>query len=287
MTGAILTGSLLGCRPTTAVPPEMHRPPLAAPPTVAESPGVHLPDDWQFPESVATTFDQKTTDQKSLVNRDEPAVARENSATQATNLPPQPTPDPSVTRLPGTDIDTDTKSTTAAEAVGRVAPQPREWTAIVIHHTATNQGSVESIHEAHLAKKWLGIGYHYVIGNGNGMPDGSVEPTFRWREQLHGAHAGKEEFNQHGVGIVLVGNFEDAPPTDAQMKSLQKLISELQRDHNIAADRVIGHSDVKATACPGKQFPWQQLKLARANSPPAARTSRLALTNLSPAMQAP
>src|SRR5262249_33711619 len=68
---------------------------------------------------------------------------------------------------------------------------PREWKYIVLHHTATDSGDVQSIHEAHLQNKdkngkpWLGIGYHFVIGNGSGMGDGAIEPTFRWKEQMH------------------------------------------------------------------------------------------------------
>jgi hypothetical protein len=96
----------------------------------------------------------------------------------------------------------------------------RDWKHIVIHHTATTSGSVESIHAAHLKNKdkngnpWLGIGYHFVIGNGDGMPDGLVEPTFRWRTQIQGAHAGSsnKDYNERGIGICLVGNFEKTPP---------------------------------------------------------------------------
>ena len=131
----------------------------------------------------------------------------------------------------------------------------RQWNSIVIHHTATDQGSVESIHETHLAKKWLGIGYHFVIGNGNGMPDGAIEPTFRWREQLHGAHAGSEEYNEHGVGVCLIGNFEEQPPTPHQLAAVKRLVATLKREYRIPADQVVGHSEVKATACPGKLFP--------------------------------
>ena len=60
----------------------------------------------------------------------------------------------------------------------------RPWKHIVIHHTATGTGSVDSIHAAHLKNKdkngnhWLGIGYHFVIGNGEGMADGAIEPDF-------------------------------------------------------------------------------------------------------------
>jgi N-acetyl-anhydromuramyl-L-alanine amidase AmpD len=135
----------------------------------------------------------------------------------------------------------------------------REWTSIVIHHTATDHGSVESINESHLEKKWLGIGYHFVIGNGSGMADGAIEPTFRWREQLHGAHAGDDEYNQHGIGIALIGNFETERPTPAQLAAVKRLVGTLRAAHGIPAERVLGHSDVKATACPGKLFPLAEV----------------------------
>src|SRR5262245_42564196 len=46
----------------------------------------------------------------------------------------------------------------------RPSGKARNWKYIVIHHTASEKGSVESIHEEHLKKKdangnaWLGIG---------------------------------------------------------------------------------------------------------------------------------
>ena len=147
----------------------------------------------------------------------------------------------------------------------RAASELRSWNYIVLHHTASDEADVESIHEAHLQRKdrngqsWLGIGYHFVIGNGHKMSDGEVEVTFRWREQLPGAHAGNLEFNQHGIGVVLVGNFEDSPPTSAQLESVKRLVGFLKREHNITSDRIVGHRDVKATACPGRMFPLAEV----------------------------
>jgi N-acetyl-anhydromuramyl-L-alanine amidase AmpD len=146
------------------------------------------------------------------------------------------------------------------------AKQYREWRTIVIHHTAARHGSVESIHEAHLKRKdsngnpWLGIGYHFVIGNGQGMSDGEIEQTFRWREQLQGAHAGAGEYNERGIGIALVGNFDEEPPTAAQLAAVKQLVSALQIRFGIAGDKVIGHSDIKATACPGRHFPIDEVR---------------------------
>lgn len=142
----------------------------------------------------------------------------------------------------------------------------RDWNYIVLHHTASETGSVESIHEEHLRRKdkngnaWLGIGYHFVIGNGSGMGDGEIEPTFRWRQQLQGAHAGIADYNQHGIGIVLIGNFENTSPTDAQTNAVKRLVGVLKREYRIASSDILGHSDVKATECPGKLFPLSEVQ---------------------------
>jgi N-acetyl-anhydromuramyl-L-alanine amidase AmpD len=135
----------------------------------------------------------------------------------------------------------------------------RDWRHIVIHHTASSTGSVESVHEAHLGRGWMGIGYHFLIGNGNGMDDGEIEPTFRWRQQLHGAHAGKDEYNQHGIGICLVGNFEETHPSAAQLAAVKRLVGVLKSEYDIGSDHVIPHNDVKSTACPGKNFPLAEV----------------------------
>lgn len=146
--------------------------------------------------------------------------------------------------------------------------KPRDWKHIVLHHTATDRGSVESIHEVHRQRKdaagnaWLGIGYHFVVGNGDGMRDGLVEPTFRWRGQLHGAHAGNREYNEQGIGIVLVGNFEKQAPSPAQRRSLEALIASLSSEFDIPAKNVVPHRDLKATACPGKYFPLHDTAFA-------------------------
>ncbi len=159
----------------------------------------------------------------------------------------------------------------------------RQWTSIVIHHTATSRGSVESIHQSHLNRRdtngnrWKGIGYHFVIGNGNGMSDGEVEPTFRWREQLHGAHAGVARYNQQGIGIVLVGNFEEVPPTSAQLAAVKRLVATLKEAYGISAENVVGHSDIKATACPGRYFPMVQV--SRSPSPAGFSGRRLGRNN--------
>ena len=137
----------------------------------------------------------------------------------------------------------------------------KTWKYIVLHHTASQRGSVESIDDTHRQRKdgagnpWRGIGYHFVIGNGQGMTDGAVVPTFRWREQTSGAHAGVKEYNEEGIGICLIGNFAEQPPTDAQLVTVRQLVAYLKGAYKIESRNVVGHAKVKATECPGRLFP--------------------------------
>ena len=135
----------------------------------------------------------------------------------------------------------------------------------MVHHSATAAGSVESINAAHRQRKdssgnaWLGIGYHFVIGNGAGMNDGEIKPTFRWNQQIHGAHSGSIVHNANGVGVCLIGNFQQHPPTRKQVKAITHLVSGLSKRYDIPARLVIGHNTIKPTACPGKFFPLQDV----------------------------
>jgi hypothetical protein len=57
----------------------------------------------------------------------------------------------------------------------------------------------------------------------------------------------------------LTGNFEIDKPTAAQINSLVWLITRYL-EPRYGSLQVVGHSDVMATACPGKNFPWAELR---------------------------
>src|SRR5207248_641368 len=83
-----------------------------------------------------------------------------------------------------------------------------DWRYIVLHHSASLRGSAEIFDQSHRARGWKCLGYHFVIGNGTDQPDGSVVAGPRWFSQEAGAHANSIEYNEHGIGICLVGNFD-------------------------------------------------------------------------------
>ncbi len=136
--------------------------------------------------------------------------------------------------------------------------QRGKWRHIVIHHSASDAGNEAIFDKAHKERRWRGVGYHFVIGNGHGSSDGLVEVTFRWEQQLSGAHAGVKEYNERGVGICLVGDFERKHPTAKQMEALVGLVNYLQDRCSIPTGNIMGHRHVKSTRCPGKNLPWYE-----------------------------
>jgi N-acetylmuramoyl-L-alanine amidase len=144
-------------------------------------------------------------------------------------------------------------------------------TGIIIHHSAVIPAmgkvprAVSQVDDYHAERgmdiECLGreyhVAYHYLI-----FPNGSVQAGRP--ERCEGAHArGYNSF----VGISLVGDFSTADnprgskgpmkPTAQQMKSLIGLTRKLQQKYNIPLQRILRHSDVASTLCPGDRFAFK------------------------------
>jgi hypothetical protein len=141
----------------------------------------------------------------------------------------------------------------------------RPWRYIVLHHSASSNGSYDQIDAEH--RKILGIngcGYHFVIGNGTGSRDGQIEVSQRWINQKQGAHtrnARTHDADEYGIGICLVGDFDQQPPSSKQIAATKALIDYLNKRYNIAPDGLRTHAHLAATAtvCPGKYFPSEAM----------------------------
>jgi N-acetyl-anhydromuramyl-L-alanine amidase AmpD len=114
----------------------------------------------------------------------------------------------------------------------------------------------------HREKGWDELGYHFVIGNGTDTGNGQVEVGSRWSKQKWGAHTKTPDnrYNEYGIGICLVGNFDIERPTAKQMQALGNLTAYLMRTYNIPAGSVLGHRDAKATDCPGRNVNISQVR---------------------------
>lgn len=127
--------------------------------------------------------------------------------------------------------------------------QPRkETTDLILHHEA-GEGSVEDIHRYHLSLGWSGMAYHYYVRRDGRIYRGRPEDTV-------GGHT--KEYNDCSIGICFEGNFETERMGQAQKAAGMTLVRALKRKY--PGIRVGGHWDYDATACPGRNFPLEEMK---------------------------
>ncbi len=128
---------------------------------------------------------------------------------------------------------------------------PRKSTKrIIVHHAATNGDvTAQTVHGWHLNNGWSGIGYHYLIRTNGEIQRGRPEHAI-------GSHVAGA--NSDSIGICLAGNFSKQVPSTAQLGALVDLVHYLQGRYGSIP--VIGHSDAGPSECPGKFFPWPQLR---------------------------
>ena len=140
----------------------------------------------------------------------------------------------------------------------------QRWHYIVVHHTATEIGNACRIDQSHYSRGFLqGLGYHFLIDNGTlGKGDGQIEASPRWIRQQEGAHCKAGGMNSKGIGIALVGNFNNELPTPNQLQSLIYLTRTLDQCYSIRPSHILQHREVSGakTECPGNRFPWSNFQ---------------------------
>ena len=146
-------------------------------------------------------------------------------------------------------------------------------TGIMIHHSGVIParekvpGNVDEVDEFHSERgfdiscfgRHYNVAYHYLI-----LPNGAVQAGRP--ERCAGAHA--RGYNSY-IGISVVGDFssDDNPagakgpkePTPQQMRAMADVTRRLMSHYNIPLQRVMRHSDVSSTSCPGDNFPFNEL----------------------------
>lgn len=145
---------------------------------------------------------------------------------------------------------------------------------VVLHHTAGSNsytkaqsaGIVRSAQKYHMdALGWCDIGYNILVDKYGQVFEGRSGGVAK---MVRGAHAGVTAVNQYTVGVSMMGNYDTAPLTEPLKNAVVKVIGWRMATHYIPAkgtvtiggrkyQRIMGHRDVKATACPGRYgYAW-------------------------------
>ncbi|MEX0885518.1 MAG: peptidoglycan recognition family protein [Phycisphaeraceae bacterium] len=140
--------------------------------------------------------------------------------------------------------------------INRITLHHEGWTTVDFTDLATTQQRLERIRSNHVNNLgWADIGYHYVIDRAGRLWEG--RPI-----GYQGAHVGGN--NEHNLGIMLLGNFDNQQPTRAQLDAMVDTVRTLRRRYNVPAHRVVTHQEITPTACPGRRLQPQIVRLRSA-----------------------
>lgn len=121
---------------------------------------------------------------------------------------------------------------------------------------------LELIRESHTQRTddgnrhWADIGYHYIID-----PQGRVWEGRPVRYQ--GAHV--KNNNEHNLGILCLGNFDEQKPTSEALSTLDAFLADRMSAYRLGLDRVFTHQEINPTACPGRNL-QAYMRVTRASS---------------------
>ena len=148
-------------------------------------------------------------------------------------------------------------------ATARIKVNRSRWRHIVAHHSGIEAGNATAYGNAHRRRGMEhGLAYHFVIGNGRDSGEGEIEIGPRWTQQLRGGHVRNQAVNENGVGVCLVGNFENRRPSARQLASFTALVDWLRAGQVASRCQFTVHRwvDRNHTVCPGRHFPFDEMK---------------------------
>lgn len=120
----------------------------------------------------------------------------------------------------------------------------------VVHAPDEVPGALASICGSHQERGFSEIGYHYAIDpfgtiwQGRGpMPDAMSEKV------RNGAHA--QGFNDNSMGVVLIGDFDEAPPSAEALEATEQLLAFLAGQYDMDPSASVG---AESTGGPATRF---------------------------------
>ena len=104
---------------------------------------------------------------------------------------------------------------------------------------------LESVRAYHRSRNFQDIGYHFAIDR--------VGRVWQLRSMKYqGQHVRYN--NEHNLGVVVLGNFDLQPMTQAQKDKVRIFGLLLRKEYGLPISRVYTHREIVSTECPGRQY---------------------------------
>jgi hypothetical protein len=111
---------------------------------------------------------------------------------------------------------------------------------------------LESTRAYHAKRGYQDIGYHYAIDRAGRIWE--LRPVAYRGEHVREGYDQKHvlrKWNDHNVGVVVLGNFMLQAPTEPQKERVRSWGAQLRQEYGLSVSQVKVHQELVATECPG------------------------------------
>jgi N-acetylmuramoyl-L-alanine amidase len=133
---------------------------------------------------------------------------------------------------------------------------------IVLHHTGTNNGSGDL---AWMRNKDSKVSAHYMLDRDGKIYQLVGDDKRAWHAGKGELHGVPTDVNARSIGIEIVNDGSGKTAfTEAQYKSLTKLVGYLKQEYDVPMKNILGHKDVAVPKGrkddPAANFDWSRLR---------------------------
>ncbi len=133
---------------------------------------------------------------------------------------------------------------------------------IVMHHTASNNGSADLSWMRNPQSK---VSAHYMVDRDGKIYQLVGDDKRAWHAGKGELHGVPTDINSRSIGIEIVNDGSGKTPfTDAQYKALTQLTGYLKQQYNVPTKNIVGHADVAVPKGrkndPAPNFDWNRLR---------------------------
>ena len=111
------------------------------------------------------------------------------------------------------------------------------WNGVQVYYSRTDSGNIEQLANS-AGLSTADADFHFVIGNGSGLVDGTIEATEKWRRQRPCLGGQYQQNSVTKIRICIIADGIKAVPTDSQTKRTAALVGLLARKFDISSTKI-------------------------------------------------
>ena len=122
--------------------------------------------------------------------------------------------------------------------ISRAAQSTERWSRIEVYYSGTKEGNIEQLASLGGLSGPDDINCHFVICNGHGGGDGTIQTTEKWQQQRSIIPSRTWYGNPKTIRICIIADIRAARPTNSQIKWGKALLEGLCKKFSISVESI-------------------------------------------------